>query len=78
MMVSGGDVESLEGASGSEKAATKKKKKRVKGIEPSPKAWEAFILPLNYTRDLCRQRTNWPRKGQAGSPVIDPTGMNQA
>jgi len=33
---------------------------------------------LNYTRDLCRQRTNWPRKGQAGSPVIDPTGMNQA
>ncbi len=25
-------------------------KKRVKGIEPSPKAWEAFILPLNYTR----------------------------
>ena len=23
---------------------------RVKGIEPSPKAWEAFILPLNYTR----------------------------
>jgi hypothetical protein len=26
------------------------KKKRVKGIEPSPKAWEAFVLPLNYTR----------------------------
>jgi len=26
---------------------------RVKGIEPSPKAWEAFILPLNYTRDSC-------------------------
>lgn len=24
--------------------------KRVKGIEPSPKAWEAFVLPLNYTR----------------------------
>jgi hypothetical protein len=23
---------------------------RVKGIEPSPKAWEAFVLPLNYTR----------------------------
>ena len=23
---------------------------RVKGIEPSSKAWEAFILPLNYTR----------------------------
>ena len=27
------------------------KRKRVKGIEPSPKAWEAFILPLNYTRE---------------------------
>lgn len=26
------------------------KRKRVKGIEPSPKAWEAFVLPLNYTR----------------------------
>jgi hypothetical protein len=26
-------------------------RKRVKGIEPSPKAWEAFVLPLNYTRD---------------------------
>ena len=24
---------------------------RVKGIEPSSKAWEAFVLPLNYTRD---------------------------
>lgn len=24
---------------------------RVKGIEPSSKAWEAFVLPLNYTRN---------------------------
>ena len=23
---------------------------RMEGIEPSSKAWEAFILPLNYTR----------------------------
>ncbi len=23
---------------------------RVKGIEPSPQAWEARILPLNHTR----------------------------
>jgi hypothetical protein len=23
---------------------------RVKGIEPSSKAWEAAVLPLNYTR----------------------------
>ena len=21
------------------------------GIEPTPKAWEAFVLPLNYTRN---------------------------
>ncbi len=26
---------------------------RVMGIEPTSKAWEAFVLPLNYTR-LCR------------------------
>ena len=23
---------------------------RVKGLEPSSKAWEAAVLPLNYTR----------------------------
>jgi hypothetical protein len=23
---------------------------RVMGIEPTLKAWEAFVLPLNYTR----------------------------
>ena len=26
---------------------------RVKGIEPSPQAWEARILPLNHTRFRC-------------------------
>jgi hypothetical protein len=26
------------------------KMERVEGIEPSTKAWEAFVLPLNYTR----------------------------
>ena len=25
---------------------------RVKGIEPSCQAWEACVLPLNYTRDF--------------------------
>jgi hypothetical protein len=25
---------------------------RVKGIEPSYAAWEAAVLPLNYTREL--------------------------
>jgi hypothetical protein len=28
---------------------------RVAGIEPVSKAWEAFVLPLNYTR--------WPDAG---------------
>jgi hypothetical protein len=28
-------------------------KKRVMGIEPTPQAWEARVLPLNYTRDTC-------------------------
>ena len=23
---------------------------RVMGVEPTSKAWEAFILPMNYTR----------------------------
>ena len=27
---------------------------RVKGIEPSYEAWEAAVLPLNYTRNEAR------------------------
>ncbi len=27
------------------------KLERVKGIEPSYEAWEAAVLPLNYTRE---------------------------
>jgi|HigsolmetaAR204D_1030405.scaffolds.fasta_scaffold09192_2 hypothetical protein len=27
--------------------------KRVMGIEPTPPAWEAGVLPLNYTRMTC-------------------------
>ena len=29
-----------------------KELERVKGIEPSCQAWEACVLPLNYTRIL--------------------------
>jgi hypothetical protein len=32
----------------------KKKMERVKGIEPSYQAWEARVLPLNYTRSRRR------------------------
>jgi hypothetical protein len=28
---------------------------RVKGIEPSYAAWEAAVLPLNYTREVAER-----------------------
>ena len=31
-------------------AALAAKMERVMGIEPTSKAWEAFVLPLNHTR----------------------------
>lgn len=34
----------------SRETVDKGKVERVEGIEPSTKAWEAFVLPLNYTR----------------------------
>src|SRR5688572_420465 len=44
---------------------------RVKGIEPSYAAWEAAVLPLNYTRverrfyDVCAGRSNLRRGDSA-------------
>jgi hypothetical protein len=35
---------------------SKRRRERVKGIEPSCAAWEAAVLPLNYTR-VCEKRT---------------------
>ena len=38
------------------------------GIEPTPKAWEAFVLPLNYTRNcnlVTRPRGFFARSGGA-------------
>jgi hypothetical protein len=29
---------------------------RVKGIEPSPQAWEAGVLPMNYTRKVLSEK----------------------
>ena len=37
---------------------------RVKGIEPSYAAWEAAVLPLNYTRRLCPN--SYPRSSTKG------------
>ena len=34
---------------------------RVEGIEPSPQAWEAHVLPLNYTRIDDEVRLKHPR-----------------
>jgi hypothetical protein len=53
---------------------------RVKGIEPSYAAWEAAVLPLNYTRNYTRKRgrTGWAMvnfyPGQEGFARFDPTG----
>jgi hypothetical protein len=37
--------------------ARKKVLERVKGIEPSYAAWEAAVLPLNYTRVIASHFT---------------------
>ena len=41
---------------------------RVTGIEPVPEAWEAAVLPLNYTRDRRRSLTKDLRR-QRFNPV---------
>jgi hypothetical protein len=43
-----------------------KKVERVKGIEPSYAAWEAAVLPLNYTRN-CKKPTRPSLSGNPGS-----------
>jgi hypothetical protein len=42
-------------------------RERVKGIEPSPKAWEAFVLPLNYTREWT---LGWRRNNCCCQPLL--------
>ena len=39
---------------------------RVKGIEPSYEAWEAAVLPLNYTR----AGLEFYRHGTANAPPV--------
>ena len=65
---------------------------RVKGVEPSYKAWEAFILPLNYTRNSvslnkrilanclphCQHRNNHPtRRSLAPAPWSGPVAVGR-
>ncbi len=40
---------------------------RVTGIEPAFSAWEADVLPLNYTRETAVENTN-PKS--SSNPVI--------
>ena len=61
---------------------------RVKGIEPSYAAWEAAVLPLNYTRVvwiLKGNKTPWrifkytaTRGGPKGEPIQISSARNRA
>ena len=55
-------MDCLEGTTGRRAriywAWRREKMERVEGIEPSPIAWEAIVVPFNYTRitsQLCSQ-----------------------
>jgi len=45
---------------------------RVRGIEPPLSAWEADVLPLNYTRGRCRT-TPGQAGGRPGRAAFAPT-----
>jgi hypothetical protein len=40
------------------------------GIEPTSKAWEAFVLPLNYTRTFLRIKPILQSHGDQGHPTV--------
>ena len=44
------------------------------GIEPTSKAWEAFVLPLNYTRECVGSGSvsNHPRADQISDEIQSP------
>jgi hypothetical protein len=52
--------------------------KRLEGIEPSPSAWKADVLPLNYNRIKRSEKSIMERRAgiepafaQGGSPMCD-------
>ena len=45
------------------------KLERVMGIEPTPEAWEAAVLPLNYTRRL-KLNNHYTRSANINSKPI--------
>src|SRR5258707_6925432 len=50
---------------------------RVEGIEPSSKAWEAFVLPLNYTRVRSILRRFPPPRNRAQGRVALSAGFEK-
>lgn len=56
-----------------------KASERVTGIEPAPSAWEAEVLPLNYTR-LLESPTDDPTKpdyAYCENAVATPLGLGR-
>ena len=51
---------------------------RVKGIEPSYEAWEAAVLPLNYTRTAAHYRHVQRALRGAGAPCAGWSLLNVA
>ena len=51
-------------------AAVKGWVERVNGIEPSYAAWEAAVLPLNYTREERDSSEVWAGPGQRGQAAL--------
>ena len=52
---------------------------RVKGIEPSYEAWEASVLPLNYTRAQAIPHTTMPEPNRnSRAETCDKTLMDPA
>ncbi len=46
---------------------------RVKGIEPSYAAWEAAVLPLNYTRIAAAHKPNFSPARKSAGQNLHPT-----
>ena len=49
------------------------------GIEPTYRAWEARILPMNYSRKICRTlfiAHNVPKSQYKKKPAANKTGKN--
>ena len=48
---------------------------RVMGIEPTPSAWKAEVLPLNYTRSASRPSARRGPTPPAPSDVVEGVGF---